>query len=144
MAVDARYDILFEPIDVGPITLPNRFFAVPHATGHSPLMPNGSIGMREMKAEGGWGTVCMQLAEIDPSSDISNLPMERFWDDTDLASHARMVERVKAHGAVTAIEIGHTGIRARNLDSGTPVLGPSSMLSESISPSRSECRSPES
>lgn len=126
-ARDPRYDILFDSVKIGPVTAPNRFFAVPHATGHSPLMPNGSIAMREMKAEGGWGIVSMQLAEIDPSSDISNLPMERFWDDTDVKSHARMVERVKAHGSLTAVELAHTGIRARNMDTGVPVLGPSSM-----------------
>ena len=124
---DPRYDILFEEVQIGPITTPNRFFSVPHATGHNPLMPNGSIGMREMKAEGGWGVVCMQLAEIDPTSDISNLPMEKFWDDTDIKSHALLVERIKRHGALTAIELAHTGIRARNMDTGTPVLGPSSM-----------------
>lgn len=124
---DPRYDILFEPVQIGPVIAPNRFFAVPHATGHNPLMPNGSIGMRETKAEGGWGTVAMQLAEIDPTSDISNLPMEKFWDDTDVKSHALMVERVKAHGALAAIELAHTGLRARNMDTGTPVLGPSSM-----------------
>ncbi len=122
-----RYDVLFEPVKIGPVTAPNRFYSVPHATGHSPLMPNGSIGMRAMKAEGGWGVVSMQVAEIDPTSDISNLPMERFWDDTDVKSHALMVERVKRHGALTAIELAHTGIRARNMDTGTPVLGPSSM-----------------
>ncbi|MGX9355657.1 oxidoreductase [Roseobacteraceae bacterium S113] len=126
-ARDPRYDVLFEPVRIGPVTAPNRFFAVPHATGHSPLMPNGAIGLREMKAEGGWGTVAMQLAEIDPSSDISNLPMERFWDETDVKSHALLVERLKARGALTAIELGHTGLRARNMDSGRPVLGPSSM-----------------
>ena len=124
---DPRYDILFEPVRIGPVTAPNRFFSVPHATGHNPLMPNGSIGMREMKAEGGWGVVAMQLAEIDPTSDISNLPIEKFWDDTDVKSHALLVERVKKHGALTAIELAHTGIRARNMDTGTPVLGPSSM-----------------
>lgn len=124
---DPRYDILFESVRIGPVTAPNRFFSVPHATGHSPLMPNGSIGMREMKAQGGWGVVSMQVAEIDPSSDISNLPMERFWDDTDIKSHALMVERVKRHGAITAVELAHTGIRARNMDTGMPVLGPSSM-----------------
>ncbi|WP_342075098.1 FAD-dependent oxidoreductase [Yoonia sp. SS1-5] len=124
---DPRYDILFEPVKIGPITAPNRFFSVPHATGHNPLMPNGSIGMREMKAEGGWGVVSMQLAEIDPTSDISNLPIEKFWDDTDVKSHALLVERIKKHGSLTAIELAHTGIRARNMDTGTPVLGPSSM-----------------
>ena len=124
---DPRYDILFEPVKIGPVTAPNRFYSVPHATGHSPLMPNGSIGMRETKAEGGWGVVSMQLAEIDPSSSISNLPMEAFWDETDIRSHALMVERVKKHGSLTAIELGHTGLRARNLTTGVPVLGPSSL-----------------
>lgn len=125
MARDPRYDVLFEPVKIGPVTAPNRFYAVPHATGHSPLMPNGSIGMRAMKAEGGWGVVSMQLAEIDPSSDISNLPMEKFWDEIDVRSHARMIERVKAFGALTAIELGHTGLRARNMATGHPVLAPS-------------------
>ena len=93
------YDILFEPVNIGPVTAPNRFYSVPHATGHSPMMPNGSIGMRAMKAEGGWGVVSMQLAEIDQSSNISNLPMETLWDAQDVRSHARLVEKVKEHGA---------------------------------------------
>lgn len=125
--MDKRYEILFEPVKVGPITLPNRFYSVPHATGHSPMMPNGSIGMRETKAMGGWGTVCMQLAEIDASSNISNLPMETFWDEQDIVAHARMVERVKRHGAVVGIELAHTGLRSRNMTTGTPILGPSSL-----------------
>lgn len=120
-----NYGILFEPVKIGPVTAPNRFFSVPHATGHSPLMPNGSIGMRAMKAEGGWGVVSMQLAEIDPTSDISNLPMEKFWDETDVRSHARMVERVKSHGSLTAIELGHTGLRSRNQATGVAVMAPS-------------------
>lgn len=125
--VDARYAVLFEPVRIGPKTAPNRFYAVPHATGHSPLMPNGAIGLRAMKAEGGWGTVCMQVAEIDPSSDISNLPIEKFWDDTDVRSHARLTEKIREFGALSAIEIAHTGLRSRGLANGVPVLGPSSL-----------------
>jgi len=126
MTTDPRYGILFDPIKIGPVTAPNRFYAVPHATGHTPMMPNGSIGMRAMKAEGGWGVVCMQLAEIDPSSDISNLPIEKLWDETDVLSHRRMVERVKQHGSLAAIELAHTGLRSRNFSTGMPVMAPSS------------------
>jgi len=124
---DERYNILFEPVKIGPVTAPNRFFAVPHATGHSPLMPNGSIAMREMKAMGGWGTVCMQLAEIDPTSDICDLPIEKFWDDQDIASHALLTERLRAQGALSAIELAHTGIRGRGMGTGMPVWGPSNL-----------------
>ena len=33
MARDSRYDILFEPVAIGPTAAPNRFYAVPHASG---------------------------------------------------------------------------------------------------------------
>ena len=125
--MDARYEILFEPVQIGPVTAPNRFYAVPHATGHSPLMPNGSIALREMKAEGGWGTVAMQLAEIDPSSDISNLPIETFWDRQDIRSHRALTGRLRAKGALSAIEIAHTGMRGRGMAYGLPVWGPSNL-----------------
>jgi dimethylamine/trimethylamine dehydrogenase len=121
------YKILFDPVKIGPVTAPNRFFAVPHATGHSPLMPNGSIAMREMKAKGGWGTVCMQLAEIDPTSDICDLPIEKFWDDQDVTSHRLLTDRLREQGSLSAIELAHTGIRGRGMGTGMPVWGPSNL-----------------
>ena len=44
MARDARYDILFEPVKIGPVTARNRFYQVPHCNGMgwrdpSPLPP---------------------------------------------------------------------------------------------------------
>ena len=78
------YDVLLDPIRLGPVTAPNRFYAVPHATGHSHMEPNGSIGLREMKARGGWGVVSMSITEISADSDLASHPMQRLWDDSDL------------------------------------------------------------
>ncbi len=124
---DERYKVLFEPVRIGPVTAPNRFYAVPHATGHSPLMRNGSHAMRTTKAEGGWGTVCMQLAEIDPTSDICDLPIEKFWDDGDVHDHRVLTDRLRELGSLSAIEIAHTGIRGRGMGTGMPVWGPSNL-----------------
>ena len=33
MTRDPRYDILFEPVNIGPKTMKNRFYQAPHATG---------------------------------------------------------------------------------------------------------------
>ncbi len=33
MARDPRYDILFEPVKIGPVTAKNRFYQVPHCCG---------------------------------------------------------------------------------------------------------------
>ncbi|GIX14644.1 MAG: hypothetical protein KatS3mg118_2603 [Paracoccaceae bacterium] len=30
---DPRYDILFEPVRIGPLTAKNRFYQVPHCNG---------------------------------------------------------------------------------------------------------------
>jgi dimethylamine/trimethylamine dehydrogenase len=123
--MDPRYEVLFEPVKIGPVTAPNRFVSMPHAIGHSYLMPNGAIGIRETRAEGGWGIVSMQLSEIDPTSDLSGLPYERLWDDGDVRTHAKSNERIHAHGALASIELGHTGIRSRGISNGYPAQGPS-------------------
>jgi 2,4-dienoyl-CoA reductase-like NADH-dependent reductase (Old Yellow Enzyme family) len=40
---DARYDILFEPIRIGPVTAKNRFFQLPHCNGTGNHMRGNSI-----------------------------------------------------------------------------------------------------
>ena len=127
MKVVSRYDILFEPVRIGPVATPNRFYAVPHATGHGWAQPDGSIALRAMKAEGGWGVVSSQMTEIGPDSDLASHPMDRIWDERDLAAHIKQVESIKAHGALAAIELAHGGMRARNYTTGLPVAGPSDL-----------------
>ncbi|MFM2391097.1 MAG: hypothetical protein RLZZ437_2652 [Pseudomonadota bacterium] len=123
--MDPRYAPLFEPLKIGPVTAPNRFVAVPYALGFSDLMPNGAMGFRETRAEGGWGIVAMQLTEIDPTSDLSGLRYERLWDDHDTLRHAASVSRIKTHGALASVELAHTGIRSRGISNGYPAMGPS-------------------
>ena len=118
---------MFEPVRIGPVTAPNRFFAAPHATGHGFSLPAGSTALRAMKAEGGWGTVAVQITEVSQDSDMANHPIERIWDDVYLDQHAKQVDAIKAHGALAAIELAHGGMRARNFATGVPVIGPSDL-----------------
>ncbi len=53
-AVNTNYDILFEPIDIGPVTAKNRFYQVPHCTGLGWIRPRMLTDLRVAKAEGGW------------------------------------------------------------------------------------------
>ncbi len=59
-----NYDLLFDPVKIGPVTAPNRFYAVPHSTGHGHLAPQGSRGLREMKAAGGWGSLIQRCWNV--------------------------------------------------------------------------------
>src|SRR5215471_11527133 len=66
-----RYDILFEPVKIGPVTAPNRFYQVPHASGMTNALPRVRAAFRETKAEGGWGVVCTGACSMHPSADDS-------------------------------------------------------------------------
>ena len=122
-----QYSVLFEPVRIGPVVAPNRFYQVPHCTGLGYAYPNAMAALREMKAEGGWGVVSSQLCEIHPTSDLEYLPYDRIWDDADIPVLANMVERVHAHGALAALQLGHVGIGARNFYSRLPAIGPGSL-----------------
>ncbi len=111
MTRDPRYDILFEPLKIGPLTAKNRFFQVPHCNGMGSVYPSSMAAMRAMKAEGGWAVICTEETDIHPSSDITPIIEGRLWDDRDIPAFARMTDAVHAHGALAGIEPVHTAAR---------------------------------
>ncbi|HUJ52413.1 MAG TPA: FAD-dependent oxidoreductase [Steroidobacteraceae bacterium] len=125
MARNPRYDVLFEPVKIGPVTARNRFYAVPHAAGMTNAMPHMRASFRETKAEGGWGVVCTGYVSIDPSSDDAPLPYATLWDDDDIRSHALMTEAVHRHGALAGVELWHGGGSVMNRTSRLPSISPS-------------------
>ncbi len=125
MSVDPRYAVLFEPVTIGPVTTPNRFYQVPHCNGLGHVRPNMLAAMRGIKAEGGWGTVCTEITDIHPTSDQGPYAEGRLWDDGDVPAIEKMAEAVHAHGALAGIELGHLGLAFGNQDSRMPPLAPS-------------------
>jgi dimethylamine/trimethylamine dehydrogenase len=125
MPRDARFDVLFEPVRIGPKVAKNRFFQVPHASGMTNAAPHVRAAFRGMKAEGGWGVVCTGAASVHATSDDSPFPCATIWDEADLRAHALMVEAVHAHGALAGIELWHGGAAAVNRTTREPGLSPS-------------------
>lgn len=115
MSRDSRYDILFKPLQIGPVTAKNRFYQVPHCTGMGYLRPRMLAEMRSVKAEGGWGVVCTEYNSIHPSSDDLTHVSASLWDDSDIRAHALMTEKVHAHGALAGAELWYGGARTGNM-----------------------------
>lgn len=111
----SRYDILFQPVKIGPVTAPNRFYQVPHCNGFGWRMPKGLAAMRGMKAEGGWGVVCTEETEIHYTSDLSPFFEGHIWDDADIPALQLMTEAVHKHGSLAGIELSYNGRDASNL-----------------------------
>jgi dimethylamine/trimethylamine dehydrogenase len=139
MARDPRFDVLFEPVKIGPVTAPNRFYQVPHCTGMGHGMPQTLAGMREVKAEGGWGVVCTEYCSIHASSDDSPFPYASLWDEDDVRAQALMVDKVHAHGALAGAELWYGGNSA-NAYSREEARGPWSYSSWYWTREPTQCR----
>ncbi|WP_050927708.1 FAD-dependent oxidoreductase [Aestuariivita boseongensis] len=122
MTRDPRYDILFEPVKIGPVTAPNRFYQVPHCTGMGHLRPRTLAAMRGMKAQGGWGVVCTEYNSIHPSSDDLPHPSASLWDDSDVRAHRLMTDAVHEHGSLAGAELWYGGARTINLMTRLPSM----------------------
>ncbi|MBS0388838.1 MAG: FAD-dependent oxidoreductase [Proteobacteria bacterium] len=125
----SRYARLFESVKIGPVTAPNRFYQVPHCTGMGHALPQTLVGMRAMKAEGGWGVVCTEYCSIHPSSDDHPYPFASIWDDGDIGNLAAMADALHGHGALAGIELWHGGSYVANLATRAPTFGVRSALS---------------
>jgi dimethylamine/trimethylamine dehydrogenase len=134
MPRNPRYDILFEPMKIGPVTAPNRFYQTPHATGMGNMKPNSSIALRGIKAEGGWGVVCTEYCSIHPSADETPYAYLSLWDDEDALQCQAISDAIHIHGSLSAIELWHGGFHCNNRGTREISLAPSACSAEFLGP----------
>ena len=125
-----RHDILFEPVKIGPKTLRNRFYQVPHCTGFGVEKPWTQAAFRGMKAEGGWAAVCTEYCSISPESDETPYVSARLWDDEDMRALQLMTAKAHEHGSLAGVELWHGGVYAEARESRLAQLAPSQIASD--------------
>lgn len=112
---DPRYDILFEPIKIGPVVAKNRFYQVPHCNGGGYRDPSAAAEMRRTKSEGGWGVIFTEQTELHHTSEITPFIELRLWDDADIPALAKMADAMHSHGALAGIQLAYSGVNGPNL-----------------------------
>ncbi|MFV1589897.1 FAD-dependent oxidoreductase [Phaeobacter sp. JH20_39] len=112
---DPRYDILFEPMQIGPVTAKNRFYQVPHCNGGGYRDPSAAAEMRGIKAQGGWGVIFTEQTEMHHTSEITPFIELRLWEDKDIPQLRKMSEKMKEYGALAGIQLAYSGVNGPNL-----------------------------
>jgi dimethylamine/trimethylamine dehydrogenase len=128
--VDPNHEILFEPVRIGPKTLRNRFYQVPHCSGFGTEKPWTQAAHRGVKAEGGWAAVCTEYAPFSPDSDDAPLISARFWDEDDVRALRLMTDAAHEHGALAGLELYHGGAHTPNRQTRLPSIAPSQLASD--------------
>jgi dimethylamine/trimethylamine dehydrogenase len=128
--VDPNHEILFEPVTIGPKTLRNRFYQVPHCSGFGTEKPWTQAAHRGVKAEGGWAAVCTEYAPFSPESDEAPLIAARFWDEDDMRALRLMTDAAHEQGALAGLELYHGGVHIANNQTRLPSVAPSQLASD--------------
>lgn len=130
MTRESRHEILFEPIQVGPKILKNRFWQVPHCNGAGSERPGMQAAFREVKAEGGWAAVFTEVCFFTFDSDITPWVGSRLIDQGDMRNLALMCDSIHKHGALAGVELTHGSSFCLNAESRMPGRAPSQIPHE--------------
>lgn len=129
MPRDPKYDILFEPVAIGPKVMRNRFFQVAHCNGAGSDRPGFQAHLRGTKAEGGWAAVSTEYCSIGPESDDTPRVSARLWDEGDVRNLSLTCDAIHKHSSLACVEIWHGGPNAAGMESRVPARGPSQIPS---------------
>ncbi|MER8828712.1 FAD-dependent oxidoreductase [Mesorhizobium sp. M0938] len=121
---DPRFDILFQPVQIGPVVARNRFYQTPHCNGMGNLRPQAHAAMRGIKAEGGWAVVNTEHCSVHPSGDLMPEVLQMLWDDGDIPPLALMVEAVHEHGSLAGVQLAYPAYYNANRMTRDVPLGP--------------------
>ncbi len=124
---DSRYDVLFESVDIGPVTAKNRFYQVPHCNGGGYRDPSAAAQMRRTKSEGGWGVIFTEQTEMHHTSEITPFIELRLWEDKDVPMLANMADAMHEYGALAGIQLAYSGINGPNLYTKEVPRGPTAL-----------------
>src|SRR6195256_6043713 len=130
MARDPKHDILFQPIKIGPKTLRNRFYQVPHCIGAGSDKPGFQAAHRSLKAEGGWAGINTEYCSIHPESDDTHRLSARIWDEGDVRNLRAMTDHIHHFGSLAGVELWYGASHAPCMESRATPRGPSQYASE--------------
>ncbi len=129
MARDSKYDILFQPIKIGPKQSRNRFFQSSHCAGPGSERPGANAHLRGVKAEGGWGVVFTEYCSIHPEADEYPYTSARIWDEGDVRNLGYLCDVAHQHGSLAGIQLWYSGGNAPSLESREIGRSPSQWVS---------------
>ncbi|MEW6438328.1 MAG: FAD-dependent oxidoreductase [Pseudomonadota bacterium] len=134
MAVDSgpkgKFDLLFQPIKIGPKVLKNRFYQVPHCIGAGSDKPGFQAAHRSLKAEGGWAAMNTEYCSIHPESDDVHRVSARLWDEGDVRNLSAMTSEIHKWDALAGVELWYGGAHAPCMETRQTARGPSQYASE--------------
>ncbi len=117
------YESLFQPLELGPTRVANRFFNPPHGTtlGHHGVVSEDLIAYHEARARGGVGLIILESMTVHPSYGFENAFLYA-GSDRIVDGLAALGERCRAAGTPVFGQLFHAGRGVRLSHDGSKPL----------------------
>lgn len=126
-----KYPTMFSPIQIGTVTVPNRFVVPP--MGNNFANTDGTLSDRsaayyEARAKGGFGLIAIESTVVYSEAKGGPRKPCLFTDDT-VDSFKRTIDRCHRYGAKVSIQLQHAGPEGNSKLTGFPLKAASPMAS---------------
>ncbi len=126
-----KFPTMFSPINIGTVTVPNRFVVPP--MGNNFANTDGSLSDRsaayyEARAKGGFGLITIESTVVWSEAKGGPRKPCLFTDDT-VESFRKVAERCHRYGARVSIQLQHAGPEGNSKLTGYPLKAASAMAS---------------
>lgn len=119
------YPLLFSPLRIGPVVLPNRIVSSAHTTNLSRdgLASDEHVAYYEARARGGLGLVVMEAVRVHPTTAPRGALIG--YDARAVPPLKRVTEAVHRHGTKIFAQLLHMGRQMSGADTELPLWAPS-------------------
>ena len=127
--MNKNFPTMFTPINIGTVTIPNRFVVPP--MGNNFANPDGSMSDRsaayyEARAKGGFGLITLESTVV--YKEAKGGPRKPcLFDDAVIPSFKNVADRCHAYGAKVSIQLQHAGPEGNSKLTGYPLKAASAI-----------------
>lgn len=108
--------VIFEPIRIGKVVVPNRVVRTAHNSFEGPLITEDVVQYHLARAKGGCGLTILQASTVHPSSRLG----KALFDDAIVPGLKRLMDAVRPHGMRVFQQLWHGGNLFPAIDGGPP------------------------
>lgn len=132
MSTDSNLDVLWNPLSIGSVEVPNRIFVSAHmiAFRGDDMVNQRYIDYYEERARGGVGLLVTGAEGVHPSG--WHAPHFQAWREDAAPRYQALADAVHGHGSKVFTQLWHAGLQdfgIIDLDHHHPVMGPSGVPS---------------
>lgn len=123
-----KFQLLFSPIGIGPMTVRNRIWQLPHFTGFNldGVISDRYVAYLTERARGGVGAIVTGQQMVHPSSE-HKLNEAFGFDEKVIPMYRRLADSIHENGCKLIFQLGHVGRQTDSSLSRIPILAPSAI-----------------